>query len=49
VAALDDPQRFHEEYDWAGLEDIDAALYSADDLNRMDGVISSLLCREEMQ
>ena len=47
--ALRDPGRFHESYDWAGLEDFDAALYSAERLERLDGVIASFLLRGEMQ
>jgi len=46
--ALDDPAQFHEEYDWAGLEDFDASLYSVDELDNLNGAIAMVLCREEM-
>jgi hypothetical protein len=42
--ALSDPDQFREEYGWAGLEDFDAVPYSFEDLNALNGVISSLLC-----
>jgi len=46
--ALDDPAQFHESYDWAGLEDFDAPLYSVDDLSDLNDAITMVLCREEM-
>ena len=46
--ALRDPARFRETFGWAGLEDFDAAPYSVQELDVLNDVISSLLCREEM-
>jgi len=47
--AVNDPAQFHAEYDWAGLEDYDAAQYSIEDVNALDHTIAYLLCREEMR
>jgi len=47
--ALSDPQQFHAEFDWAGLEEFDAAQYSFDAVEDLEGVIDLLLCREEMR
>jgi len=40
-SALLDPARFREEYGWAGLEDFDAALYSAEELDHLFKAILS--------
>jgi len=42
--ALRGPAQFREEYGWAGLEDFDAAPYSFEALDALDGVISLFLC-----
>ena len=49
IEALRDPELFHQDYDWAGLKDFDAAAYTTNDLNHLDGIIAGFLCREEMQ
>ena len=46
--ALRDPAWFREMFGWAGLEDFDATLYSIQEVNVLDDVIASLLCRPEM-
>ena len=46
--ALEDPEQFHESYDWVGLEDFEASLYSSDDLYHLNDEIGMFLFREEM-
>lgn len=46
--ALRDPVWFRETFGWAGLEEFDAALYSIQEVNVLNDVIASLLCRPEM-
>jgi len=46
--ALRDPAQFRETFGWAGLEDFDETAYSLEELNVLCDVISSLLCRPEM-